>query len=230
MLRLKARLIFCGKPITEDDMIQKTLDTFPTSSMILANQYRMEYENKRITTFYKLMNMLQSAEKHNEVLVNNNARPVGTKKIPEANYGKIKHGRHPNEKGPRRANPYPRGNNSNRGKGRGGRGRGRGVSPNVWRRESNDGPSGRTNKKSIASNPPVIKNEPCYRCGVSGHWYKHCRASNKVAACYKKYLQSREHESEYLDEEGNDADVNLTLAHFTNKGDNVHSMDTPDFD
>ncbi|VFQ62039.1 unnamed protein product [Cuscuta campestris] len=230
MLRLKARLIFCDKPITEDDMIQKTLDTSPTSSMILANQYRIEYENKRITTFYKLMNMLQSAEKHNEVLVNNNARPVGTKKIPEANYGKIKHGRHPNEKGPGRANPYPRGNNSNRGKGRGGRGRGRGVSFNVWRRESNDGPSGHTNKKSNASNPHVLKNEPCYRCGVSEHWYKHCRASNKVAACYKKYLRSREHESQYLDEEGNDVDVNLTLAHFTNKGDNVHSMDAPDFD
>nr|XP_011470508.1 PREDICTED: uncharacterized protein LOC105353228 [Fragaria vesca subsp. vesca] len=89
MLRLKARLNFCGKELTEDDMIQKTLSTFPTSSLILANQYRLEYDNKRITTFNKLINLLQVAERHSEVLVNNNTRPVGTKKIPETNYGKL---------------------------------------------------------------------------------------------------------------------------------------------
>ncbi|XP_020266892.1 uncharacterized protein LOC109842424 [Asparagus officinalis] len=37
MLRLKACLTFCGKEITEADMIQKTLSTFPTSALILAN-------------------------------------------------------------------------------------------------------------------------------------------------------------------------------------------------
>ncbi|KAL6560915.1 hypothetical protein OROHE_006092 [Orobanche hederae] len=74
MLRLKARLNFCGKEITEDDMIQKTRSTFPTSALILANQYRLEYNNKRITTFSKLINLLQVDERHNEVLVNNNAR------------------------------------------------------------------------------------------------------------------------------------------------------------
>ncbi|KAJ9538181.1 hypothetical protein OSB04_030914 [Centaurea solstitialis] len=81
MLRLKARLNFCGKDLTEDDMIQKTLSTFPTSAIILMNQYRLEYDSKRITTFNKLINLLQVAERHNEVLLNNNARPVA-KKIP----------------------------------------------------------------------------------------------------------------------------------------------------
>ncbi|KAL6586264.1 phosphatidylserine decarboxylase 1 [Orobanche minor] len=36
MLRLKARLNFCGKDITEDDMIQKTLSTFPTSMRVVG--------------------------------------------------------------------------------------------------------------------------------------------------------------------------------------------------
>ncbi|KAL6180700.1 hypothetical protein ACLB2K_047360 [Fragaria x ananassa] len=41
MLRLKTRLNFCGKKLTEDDMIRKTLSTFPTSALILTNQYRL---------------------------------------------------------------------------------------------------------------------------------------------------------------------------------------------
>ncbi|KAL6569069.1 hypothetical protein OROGR_000794 [Orobanche gracilis] len=131
MLRLKARFNFCGKDITEDDMIQKTLSTFPTSALILANQYRLEYDNKRITTFNKLINLLQVAERHNEVLVSNNARPVGTKKVPEANYGKVKDGKKPNVQGTGHGNPNPQ-----RGKGYSGRGRnqGRGGSSNVMRR------------------------------------------------------------------------------------------------
>ncbi|XP_062017977.1 uncharacterized protein LOC133734357 [Rosa rugosa] len=179
MLRLKARLNFCGKELTEDDMIQKTLSTFPTSAIILANQYRLEYDNKRITTFNKLIKLLQVVERHNEVLLNNNARPVGTKKIPEANYGKVKGGKNPNAKGVGRADPYPRGNNAPRGKGHGGRDMGRGGPPNVWRRDDGAGPSGHGNKVQREPKNPSVKqnrvgNEPCYRCGVIGHWYKNC--------------------------------------------------------
>ena len=58
MLHLKARLNFCGKELTEVDMIQNTLSTFPTSAVILANYDRLEYDNKRITTFNKLINLL----------------------------------------------------------------------------------------------------------------------------------------------------------------------------
>ncbi|XP_004309281.1 PREDICTED: uncharacterized protein LOC101300013, partial [Fragaria vesca subsp. vesca] len=142
MLRLKARLNFCGKELTEDDMIQKTLSTFPTSSLILANQYRLEYDNKRITTFNKLINLLQMAERHSEVLVNNNTRPVGTKKIPETNYGKVRGGKNPKGKGVGRVDPYSHENNAPRGKGHEGRGKGRGGPPHVWRRDGGAGPSG----------------------------------------------------------------------------------------
>ncbi|XP_061998118.1 uncharacterized protein LOC133715594 [Rosa rugosa] len=235
MLRLKARLNFCGKELTEDDMIQKTLSTFPTSAIILANQYRLEYDNKRITTFNKLINLLQVAGRHNEVLLNNNARPVGTKKIPEANYGKVKGGKNPNAKGVGRADPYPRGNNAPRGKGRGGRDMGRGGPPNVWRRDGGAGRSGHGNKVQRAPKNPSVKqdrvgNEPCYRCGVIGHWYKNCQASNRVAANYKRYRESKEQEAHYMEEGGHDPDVNLTVADFNGNKELAQSTDAPDFD
>ncbi|XP_004292121.1 PREDICTED: uncharacterized protein LOC101310668 [Fragaria vesca subsp. vesca] len=186
MLRLKARLNFCGKELTEDDMIQKTLSTFPTSSLILANQYRLEYDNKRITTFNKLINLLQVAERHSEVLVNNNTRPVGTKKIPETNYGKVRGGKNPKGKGVGRVDPYSCENNAPRGKGHEGRGKGRGGPPHVWRRDGGagpsghggTGPSGHGSKVQKAPRDPQIQKErvgtePCYRCGTTGHWLTH---------------------------------------------------------
>ncbi|XP_026438989.1 uncharacterized protein LOC113337542 [Papaver somniferum] len=38
MLKLQAHLNFCGIKLTDKDMIQKTLSTFPLSFVILANQ------------------------------------------------------------------------------------------------------------------------------------------------------------------------------------------------
>ncbi|XP_062030418.1 uncharacterized protein LOC133746253 [Rosa rugosa] len=213
MLRLQARLNFCGREITEDDMIYKTLSTFPTSALILADQYRLEYDNKRITTFKKLISLLQVAERQNEDLLHNNARPTGTKKIPEANYGKIKGGKNSNAKRFERADPYPRGNNAPRGKGRGGDG----------------------NKVQKAPKNPSVKqdrvgNEPCYRCGIIGHWYKNCQASNIVAATYKRYRESKEQETHYMEEGGHDSDVNLTIADLNGNKELAQSMDALDFD
>ncbi|XP_062024846.1 uncharacterized protein LOC133740932 [Rosa rugosa] len=216
-------------------MIQKTLSTFPTSAIILANQYRLEYDNKRITIFNKLINLLQVAERHNEVLLNNNARPVGTKKIPEANYGKVKGGKNLNTNGVGRADPYPRGNNAPCGKGCGGRDMGRGGPPNVWHRDGGAGPSGHGNKVQRAPKNPSVKqdrvgNEPCYRCGVIGHWYKNCQASNIVAANYKRYRESKEQEAHYMEEGGHDPDINLTIADFNGNKELAQSTDAPYFD
>ncbi|KAM5577977.1 hypothetical protein ABKV19_008342 [Rosa sericea] len=213
MLRLQARLNFCGREITEDDMIYKTLSTFPTSAFILEDQYRLEYDNKRITTFNKLISLLQVAERHNELLLDNNTRPTGTKKIPEANYGKMKGEKNSNAKGFGRVDPYPRGNNAPRGKGRGGGG----------------------NKVQMAPKNPSIKqdivgNEPCYRCGVIGHWYKNCQASNIVAATYKRYRESKAQEAHYMEKEGHDLDVNLTIADFNGNEELAQSMDALNLD
>ncbi|XP_026442348.1 uncharacterized protein LOC113341795 [Papaver somniferum] len=211
MLQLQARLDFCGTKLTDAEMIQKTLSTFPTSSMILANQYRSEVDNKRITTFSKLINLLQVAETHNEILVNNNARVMGKKKVPEANYGKVNRGKNPKSKRGGHADhspshdshsrtPYARGESNTRGRGYKGpnrghrRGQGSGGNSNVWNRDLPSGPSGDSSKVEKAPrNPPIKKdevgNEPCYRCGSTAHWYQQCKASNKVAYIYKKYRE-----------------------------------------
>ncbi|CAH9097671.1 unnamed protein product [Cuscuta epithymum] len=241
MLRLEARLNFCQKIITEGEMIEKTLSTFPTSALILANQYRLEYNNKRITTYNQLIVQLQVAERHNEVLLNNNARPIGTKKIPEAHYGKMSGGKNPNVKGEGRTNPYSHGQNSQRGRGRGnrggrggrgGRGMARGGSSKVWRRDVGAGSNSQGSK--APTKPPVKRErageEPCFRCGTPGHWSKHCQASNKVAAAYKKYRESKEQESHCVIEEENEVDANLTIADFSGKKNTAQSIDAPDFD
>ncbi|XP_026435523.1 uncharacterized protein LOC113333227 [Papaver somniferum] len=98
MIQIQARLDFCGKKLTDEEMIQKTLSTFPTFSTILTNQYRLEVDNKGITTFSRLINLLQVAERHNEILVNNNVRDVGKKKVLEVNYGKVNRGKNPKGK------------------------------------------------------------------------------------------------------------------------------------
>ena len=87
--------------------------------------------------------------------------------------------------------------------------------------------------QNAPKNPPVkwerVGDEPCYRCGVDGHWYKKCHASANVAASYKRYRESKEQESHFMNEEGNDADVSLTIADFSGK-DFARSMDALDFD
>ncbi|KAL6495600.1 hypothetical protein OROGR_030163 [Orobanche gracilis] len=232
MLRLKARLNFCGKEITEDDMIQKTLSTFPTSALILANQYRLEYDNNRITTFNKLINLLQVAERHNEVLVNNNARPAGTKKIPEANYGKVKSGKKPNAQRTDHGNSNPQ--RGKRFSGRG-RGRGRGGSSNVMRRLGAPGSSSQGNHKAPTPHvAPKVRtgDEPCYRCGDAGHWYKNCHASKQVTALYKKYRESKERETHYMEEDMLDEspDVNFTVTDNRNELYVPQSLEAPLYD
>ena len=100
-------------------MIQKTLSTFPTSAIILMNQYRLEYDNKRILTFNKVINLLLVAERHNEVFSNNNARPVGTKKIPESNHASVRGGKNSKGQGAKHTKSHTRGNYSSRRRGRG---------------------------------------------------------------------------------------------------------------
>ncbi|XP_026419795.1 uncharacterized protein LOC113315752 [Papaver somniferum] len=119
---------FCGKKLTDEEMIQKTLSTFPTSSMILANQYHLEVDNKTITTFSGLINLMQVAKKHNEILVNNNTRVVRKKKVLESNHGKVNRGKNPKRKRARHSDshyddPYPREVNTSRGRGRKGHNR-----------------------------------------------------------------------------------------------------------
>jgi hypothetical protein len=60
----------------------------------------LEYNAKQLSTFNQLINILQIAEKHDTIMLNNNSKFAETKRVPKANYGKMaKGGRNPNIKG-----------------------------------------------------------------------------------------------------------------------------------
>ncbi|XP_026415856.1 uncharacterized protein LOC113311229 [Papaver somniferum] len=208
MLQLQARLNFCGTKLTDGEMIQKTLSTFLTSLIILANQYQLDVDNKRITNFSKLINLIQVAERQNEILVNNNARVVGNKKVHEANYDKVNIGKNPKGKRGGHADQSHSHDSYSHTPYTCGRGHGRGGNSNVWNRDVLSGPNGGSSMVEKAPrNPPIKRDEvgngPCYRCGSVEHWYQQCKASNKVAYIYKKYRESIEQEAHYMDENEN---------------------------
>ncbi|XP_050369152.1 uncharacterized protein LOC126787284 [Argentina anserina] len=86
ILNLQADLNVCGKEKTGDDMIEKTLETFPESTNEIAHQYRLDYEAKRIKSFTYLMNFLKKKEHYHKIILNNNnLKLAGTKRVLEAN-------------------------------------------------------------------------------------------------------------------------------------------------
>ncbi|XP_004305764.1 PREDICTED: uncharacterized protein LOC101314781 [Fragaria vesca subsp. vesca] len=81
-LCLKSMLQLCGETVTERDLIEKTLSSFPIAASVLSQLYLLEYNFQRITQFHQLINLMLVAEKHDNVFVNSyNSRPVGTKKV-----------------------------------------------------------------------------------------------------------------------------------------------------
>ncbi|XP_026382111.1 uncharacterized protein LOC113277165 [Papaver somniferum] len=187
---------------------------------------QLNADNKRITTFSRLINLLQVSKRHNEILVNNNARAVGKKKVPRANHGKVNKGKGPKGKRARHSDshphdPYPRGDNTSRGRGRKGhnRGRGRNDHSNVWHREGTSGHSGGDPKfektpKYSTNKRTADESAPCFRCGSTRNWYKHCKASSNIASSYKKYRETLQQEANYVEENDVAPDVNLTILDF----------------
>ncbi|XP_061988325.1 uncharacterized protein LOC133706772 [Rosa rugosa] len=215
-LCIKSMLKFCGEELTDKDLIEKTLSTFPVSALLVSKQYWLEYNAKRITRFHQLMNAMLVAEKHDNILVKNyNSRPVGTKSVHEANYGGASKGGYKkqnlkakeNQFG--RVSPYnrptneenrqndarPCGNNGQHRRGRVGGAAGRGgAATNCPRYRSHA--QGASQLKGAGHSDEV-----CSRCGFNEHWFKCCKASEKLAAQYKEYRDMREQEA-YLVTEG----------------------------
>ena len=201
MLDLQSDLSSCGVDKTDKDMLERTLQTFPTSQSLLAHQYRMEVEQGRISTFADLINSLAKKEKYHEILLNNNQRPAGTR--PESQYAG---GKARKQKKQPRHEPY-RGGAAQRG-GRNGRGRGRGRSM-TWHRDQS---SSQNNPGPVqpSSNPGRF---PCFRCGSLKHMHKQCRASKEIQQAYKKHQQYLAQESNYAGEfEEPEANATLALA------------------
>ncbi|KAL7123648.1 hypothetical protein ACP275_01G118800 [Erythranthe tilingii] len=152
--RIKSTLEFCGEKLIDAEILEK-----------IAKNY---------TQFSELVTVLLLAEKNLDLLLKNNqARPVGTRPLPEANLVN------------QNPQPLPEANLVNRNNRGGGRGRGfnRRVRGRVWAK--GDMPRGGNNARprgghhNRAPNQNQNQNrDTCHRCGGTGHWSRTCRARN----------------------------------------------------
>ena len=171
--RIVSTLRLCGETITENELIEKTLSTFPPATAILSQQYR----NMRFTQHSQLMAHLLLAEKHQQLLLKNaESRPARevhvtipvTRELPvtapEA---------HATE-APRRP-------------------------PKGFTKRFASKPK-RYVPRSTSQQPKHLSSKPskgnCHKCGRKGHYAKECRASAYVIELYKEVQrlknQSRE--------------------------------------
>ncbi|XP_021739713.1 uncharacterized protein LOC110706108 [Chenopodium quinoa] len=68
-------LRYCDHPVTDDQMIEKTLTTFHASNILLQEQYR----ERGFKKFNELMSVLLVAEQNSDLLLkNHNLRPTGS--------------------------------------------------------------------------------------------------------------------------------------------------------
>ncbi|KAM5584967.1 hypothetical protein ABKV19_004379 [Rosa sericea] len=234
-LRIKSMMEFCGQQITDTMLIEKTLSTFPVSALMIAKNYRIDVNARRITRFHELIGAMNVAEKHDNILVKNyNSRPVGTKSIPESNYSRASKGgrkeRNPkNRDDSGRPGPYSRpkeeGNRQdrrtrNRGGKRVKRERGQASGYGGDATKGNNRPQ--STSRAPRSREPDHK-DVCLRCGSSGHWARECTASQNVANAYKMYREARE--ANYMEQEDQDGDLDLRVEDFKDQ-----EPETGDFD
>lgn len=184
MLRIAAQLEYCGKPVSEAEMLNKTYLTFHKSHYVLQEQYR----NRGYKRFSELIVALMIAEKNNELLIkNHNARPSGTKAFTEVNAINVK-------------NP-DRESQTYRGRGRRfNRGRGKYYNPQgrrsfKWVR-SEESPKG----KEIQGNSTLKRENICFRCGSKGHWAHICRTPPHLCKLYKESLKGKGKEVNFTEQ------------------------------
>ncbi|XP_068304220.1 uncharacterized protein [Pyrus communis] len=72
----------CGNTITAENMLEKTLNTFHASHVLLQQQYRA----RGYTEYNQLIFVLLVVEQNNELLMkNHHSRPTGSAPFPEVN-------------------------------------------------------------------------------------------------------------------------------------------------
>ena len=79
MFRISSQMKLCGETITEEDMLEKTFNTFHASNVLLQQQYR----ERGFTEYNQLISVLLVAEQNNELLMKNHqSRPTGSAPFP----------------------------------------------------------------------------------------------------------------------------------------------------
>ncbi|XP_049369493.1 uncharacterized protein LOC125834388 [Solanum verrucosum] len=172
MYRIISRLNLCGEEVTEHDKLEKTYSIFPTSSMLLQQQYR----EMSLKKYSELLSHLLIAERHNDLLIKNHQSwPVGSMPLPEVNQENY----HQRER--------CRGSYRGRGSGHG-RGRKINYKYDVRLAPKNDQQYKRKGERQEVIQKKISESV-CHRCGSMGHWSRTCRSSKHLVQLYQASLK-----------------------------------------
>ncbi|KAL0770305.1 hypothetical protein Bca101_035456 [Brassica carinata] len=206
LFRIVSLLRLCGEKVTAEEMLNKTLSTFPQTNMVLQQQYR----ERNFATYTELIECLLLAEANNELLLKNSEmRPPGTAPLPDISKlaiepkkesNLVQHNDHP---GPNRGRSQGRGRGSFKAHGRG---RGRGTTPGFSR--------GRGRGRSVSFKPQIkadrchrplhTSKSLCHRCGMDNNWAKNCRTPKHLCELYQESIKNKNPEANMIQENGHD--------------------------
>jgi hypothetical protein len=197
MHRIISQLRMGGQEITEAEMIEKTLSTFPPATAILSQQYR----NMTYTKYAKLMSHLLLAEKQHQILLRNAesrparevhntiakieaAEPAEPNKptgAPAGGGGSRRDNRHEDHHAEIHIAEASR---------RPPRGSLRKPNPK-WHRNPATGYQNKPRNYQPRFDQRKHVQGNCHKCGKKGHFAKDCRASQYLVELYREVQQLR---------------------------------------
>jgi hypothetical protein len=146
LFKIVSQLQLCGEKKTDEDMIEKTLSTFPTAAALLAQMYR----SMKFKTYCELTQFLLLAEQQQQLLLKNNeSKPPRETNVAEIPTRRPKGGWKSNQQKPNRT-PYSKPKD-----------------------KSYNPSSGSGSHSSNQSNQ--YDSRKCFKCGRNGHMQKECR-------------------------------------------------------
>jgi len=217
LMEIRGVLIYCGRKLTDKEMIEKTLSTFHVSMINVQQQYRL----LNISKYNDLLQRLTMAESYNNLLMKiSQSRPPGAQALPEANAINF-------------SNSYGRGNNDNANRGRGrDRGQGRGGyrggygyrggrSKRGGRGRGRGGFRNPSHSDTVANNNYQNKDKHkksegyCFKCGMKGHWANKCRTAEHLCKLYQESSKGKEKEVNLIEQNPNDDSTYMEATDFT---------------
>ena len=150
-------------------MIEKTLETFYPSNMVLQQQYR----NNRYKKYSELINVLLAA-----VIIGSNALPEAHASFHKKNKTFYKKGMHSKKQGHNEGKFKKQFN-----RGQKPRGQGKGKAQNGQKGDGN-----------MSEHP----NKGCFRCGSMNHWSRQCRTEPHLIQMYQDWKKRQNAEAHFV--------------------------------